>query len=127
MVKYTATEAYKSTENDYVEGINSPHGRIALVFGLLIDNLDKLKEKHPKTDFIAFGKCMNSISILSQSLDMENGGALAQNLIELYDYSRRCLRAYLDTKDIHKLEEVQEIFENLNEGWEAIDPIKNKK
>ena len=127
MATNTATQAYKNTENEYVEGINSPHGRVALVFGLLIDNLDRLKEKHPKTDFIAFGKCINSISVLSQSLDMEKGGEMAQNLMELYDYSRRCLRNYLDTKNINKLEEVQKIFENLNEGWEAIDPIKNKK
>ena len=31
-----ALESYKQNENDYVEGINSPHGRINILFDTII-------------------------------------------------------------------------------------------
>ena len=45
----TAFDAYKKSENEYVPGIESAHGRIKILFDTMISNLDKLKETHPKT------------------------------------------------------------------------------
>ena len=70
------------------------------------------------------GKSINSITVLAGSLNTEAGGELADNLVELYDYSKRCLNQYLQVKDVNKLEEVKSIFENLLEGWNGIDPKK---
>ena len=51
---------------------------------------------------------------------MKDGGELAQNLLELYDYCKRVLNEYLEGKDVRKLDEVYLIFTNLSEGWDAI-------
>ena len=119
-----ALEAYKQNENDYVEGINSPHGRINILFDTIISNLENLMDNHPKTDFISLGKCINGISILANSLNMEQGGEMAQNLVELYEYCRKNINNYIREKDIGKLEETHAIFTKLSEGWKGIDPDK---
>ncbi len=119
-----AVDTYKQSEGSYVEGINSAHGRVKLLFDTLLNAIEKLIEKHPKTDFISFGKGVNSINILIDSLDMEAGGELAENLLGLYDYCNRELKKYLELKDIKKLEEVKDIIYSLAESWEAIEPKK---
>ena len=119
-----ALEAYKQNENDYVEGINSPHGRINILFDTIISNLENLMDNHPKTDFISLGKCINGISILANSLNMEQGGEMAQNLVELYEYCRKNINNYIREKDIGKLEETHAIFSKLSEGWKGFDPDK---
>jgi len=117
-----ALESYKQNENDYIEGINSPHGRVSILFDTVLSSLEKLMEKHPKTDFISLGKCVNAITILANSLNIKEGGEIAVNLVELYDYCRRTINNYLEDKKIEKLEEIHAIFSKLAEGWEGIKP-----
>ena len=117
----TAFDAYKKSENEYVQGIESAHGRIKILFDTMITNLDNLKETHPKTDFVSLGKCVNILTVLAGSLNVKDGGELATNLLELYDYSKRVLNEYLEDKNTKKLEEVYLIFKNLSEGWNGIE------
>ena len=116
-----AYEAYKTSDNEYIEGIESPHGRVKILFETVIDNVNNLEDTHPKTDFVSLGKSVNSITVLAGSLNTKEGGELADNLLELYDYSKRCLNQYIEDKNINKLEEVKSIFEKLLEGWNGID------
>ena len=116
-----AIATYRKTENDYMKGIETPHGRIKILFETIIDNIENVVEKHPKTDFVSFGKCMNALKILSGSLDMEKGKEISRNLLELYDYCSNTLREYLEHKDIQKLKEVKQIISGLLEAWKEID------
>ena len=120
----TAYEVYRKSDSEYIEGIETPHGRIKILFETVVDNVDNLIDCHPKTDFNSLGKSINSITVLAGSLNTETGGELAGNLVELYDYSKRCLNQYLQAKNVNKLEEVKSIFEELLEGWTSIDPKK---
>jgi flagellar protein FliS len=117
-----ALESYKKNDNDYIEGINSPHGRVSILFDTILSSVDSMVEKHPKTDFINLGKSLNGISILANSLNHKDGGEIADNLVELYDYCRRSLSDYVQDKDIKKLDEVYSIITKLSDGWKAIDP-----
>ena len=65
--------------------------------------------------------------MLAGSLNTKDGGDLANNLLELYDYSKRKINEYLEDKNIKKLDEVKSIFEKLLEGWTEIDPKNTKK
>ena len=116
----TAFDAYKKNDSEYIEGIESAHGRIKILFDTMIISLDKLKASHPKTDFVSLGKCVNILTVLSGSLNVKDGGELAENLLELYDYCKRVLNEYLEDKNTKKLEEVCLIFSNLSEGWNGI-------
>ena len=124
MAMNNAYEAYKKSDSEYIEGIETPHGRVMILFETVIDNVENMIEAHPKTDFVSLGKSVNSITVLAGSLNIKDGWELADNLAELYDYSKRCLNQYLEGKNITKLQEVKSIFEKLSEGWSGIDPKK---
>tara|TARA_A100000164_G_C21392703_1_gene533963 strand:- start:157 stop:528 length:372 start_codon:yes stop_codon:yes gene_type:complete len=114
--------SYKQAENLYVKGIETPHGRVQLIFDQLEINLEKLIVKHPKTDFIAYGKVNQCFMILSESLDFQKGESLAEQLNELYDYCVRSVKGYLTEKDVTKLEEILTIVTELSESWKTIEP-----
>ena len=114
--------SYKQSENMYVKGIETPHGRVQILFNQLEINIENLIEKHPKTDFIAFGKVIQCLKILSDSLDHEKGKGLADQLNELYDYCLRTVKSYLTEKDVTKLKEVLSIVNQLSESWNSIEP-----
>ena len=114
--------SYKQAENLYIKGIETPHGRVQLIFDQLEINLEKLIVKHPKTDFIAYGKVNQCFMILSDSLDFQKGESLAEQLNELYDYCVRTVKEYLRENDVTKLEEILSIVTELSESWKTIEP-----
>lgn len=113
---------YKQSDSLYVEGIDTPHGRVKIIFDQLEINIEKLISKHPKTDFVAFGKVIQCFMVLSESLDHKKGAKLAEQLNELYDYCTRSVKIYLTEKDVTRLKEVLTIVNGLSESWEAIKP-----
>ncbi len=117
-----AATSYKQTENFYVKGIETPHGRVQIVFDQLEINLEKLIVKHPKTDFVSYGKVLQGFTILAGSLDHQKGGDLAEQLVELYDYCARTVKQYLVEKDVKKLEEVLSLVGEIADGWKSITP-----
>ena len=117
-----AVQSYKNAENIYAKGIETPHGRIQIVFDVIQKNLDKLTQSHPKTDFMAYGKVLQGIVILSGSLDMEKGGQMADELNEIYAYCDKILREYLESKNSKTLEEVQSIISGIADSWAQIEP-----
>ena len=114
--------SYKQSENLYVKGIETPHGRVRLIFEQLEINLEKIIVKHPQTDFVAYGKVVQCFMILSDSLDFQKGESLAEQLNELYDYCVRTVKGYLTEKDVTKLEEVLSIVNQLSDSWNSIEP-----
>ena len=114
---------YKQTDREYIEGIETPHGRIKILYQTIISNIDKLNRQHPKTDFLSFGKCVNALKILSAALDKEAGKDLAENLENLYVYCSSRLKEYLEDKNEQKILEVREIIYGLLEAWEEAEKI----
>ena len=115
-----AAKAYKQTDQEYIKGIETPHGRIKFLYETILTSLEKLYDRHPKTDFVGFGKCINALKILSASLDMEKGEDLAKNLEDLYVYCSNNLKEYLEDKNEKKILEVRNIISGLLEAWEEI-------
>ena len=79
-------------------------------------NLNNAKELAQKAEKIAYS--------LQNCLDFKEGGEIAQNLVELYEYCRKNISNYVEEKKIEKLEEVHSIFLKLSEGWQGISPEK---
>ena len=115
-----AVQTYKNAENIYAKGIETPHGRIQIVFDVIEKNLEKLSSAHPKTDFIAYGKVLQGIVILSGSLDMDKGGQMADELNEIYAYCEKTLKEYLESKNSEKLREVGSIIGGIADSWSKI-------
>ena len=87
---------------------------------LLKKNLEKLSSAHPKTDFVAYGKVLQGIVILSGSLDMDKGGQMADELNEIYAYCEKTLKEYLESKNSEKLREIESIIGGIAESWAKI-------
>jgi flagellar protein FliS len=69
------------------------------------------------------GKIGSAISILEglkSSLDKERGGAIAQNLEDLYIYMERRLIEANRLDDGSLLDEVSELLKQIKEAWDAI-------
>tara|TARA_B100000900_G_C20452938_1_gene663933 strand:- start:152 stop:532 length:381 start_codon:yes stop_codon:yes gene_type:complete len=115
-----AANQYKQNDREYIKGIETPHGRIKIIYETILINLDQLANRHPKTDFVSFGKCINALKILSSSLDMDKGQDLAKNLQDLYIYCSNTLKEYLEDKNEKKIAEVRNIISGLLEAWEEI-------
>jgi flagellar protein FliS len=65
-------------------------------------------------------RVMSILSELRQSLDLERGGALAQNLRELYDYmERQLLRANVENKGTY-IDEVRSLLTEIRQAWLAV-------
>ena len=115
-----AVQSYKNAENIYAKGIETPHGRIKIVFDVIEKNLDKLSSVHPKTDFVAYGKVLQGLVILSGSLDMDKGGQMADELNELYAYCEKTMKEYLESKNLEKLKEIESIIGGIADSWSKI-------
>lgn len=69
------------------------------------------------------GKAIGLVEGLRVSLDTERGGALADNLLALYDYmARRLLEANLHN-DVTILDEVGSLLRELQTGWRELGQV----
>ena len=58
---------------------------------------------------------------LRASLNLDEGGDIASNLDRLYDYMGRTLIASNLTNDVAKLNEVEQLLQQLRSGWIGIE------
>ncbi len=65
-------------------------------------------------------KAVDIINALDSALDMENGGEIASNLRDLYDFIDRQLVIVNSKNDLTLLNDLIEILETLKSGWEEI-------
>jgi flagellar protein FliS len=71
--------------------------------------------------------CENIILEFMSSLDMENGGDLAQRLYNLYDYFYNVLVQANIKKDEQKVNEVLKHLKGLRETWQKAINIANQE
>lgn len=65
-------------------------------------------------------RTLSIVAELRGSLDLQRGGALAQNLDELYDYmTRQLLRANTENKALY-LDEVTGLLSEVRAAWAAV-------
>lgn len=71
--------------------------------------------------------CQNIILEFMNTLDMELGGDLAQNLYNLYNYLYKTLVSANMQKDEKKVDEVLKHLKNLRETWQKAIAISNSE
>ena len=91
---YSAIKEYENADiNSKLEGCTK-HDFIKIVLEELANNLKSLKYsienegKLSKTKSKSFARIITSITVLTSTLDFENGEPIASNLFSLYDYCR---------------------------------------
>ena len=123
---YSAIKQYEHADvNSKLENA-SKHDFIKIVLEELSKNLKSLKYaienegKLSKTKSKSFARIITSITVLTSSLDFENGEPSASNLFNLYDFCRReVLDSYrnLSTKGI---DDSITVIDDILSAWKDI-------
>ena len=100
------------------------HGLVNLLFKGAIDNLVSAKgyiernQIQEKAESIT--KTLAILDGLRSSLNIENGGEIARNLDDLYDYMQRRLVVANADNDVAIIHEVRELLREIQEAWNSI-------
>jgi flagellar protein FliS len=123
----TAISAYQKVGIDAAIEVADPHRLILLLFSGAQAAIGNARVAMQQDKIAAKGEAISkAIDIIGNglkvSLDLEQGGELAERLDALYDYLvLRLLRANLDN-DLQALEEVSALLEEVHGAWRQISP-----
>ncbi len=121
----SALNAYKETNLSEIEDA-SPHKLIELTFKDLKKNLliirRKLNEKQ-KIGGLESAKAVAAFEILKSSLNFEQGGEIAKNLEQIYDYSLNQLSFIIKEDKEYELDTVISIISSLVDAWSSMENI----
>lgn len=100
------------------------HGLVNLLFNGAVDQLVTTKgyiernQMHEKA--VSITKSIAILDGLRSSLNIENGGEIAQNLDDLYDYMQRRLVVANADNDESIIDEVRDLLREIQEAWNSI-------
>ena len=118
----SALNAYKETNLSEIEDA-TPHRLIELTFKDLKKNLliirRKIDEKQ-KVGGLEAAKSVAAIEILKSSLNFEQGGDIARNLLQIYDYSLNQLNLIIQKDKEYELDTVITIISSLVDAWSSM-------
>jgi flagellar protein FliS len=104
----------------------SPHRLVQMLMEAALDKIAIATGQASRRDFEAKGKSITwAVSIINGlrgSLNLEEGGDIARNLDDLYDYMVRRLLDANAASDPLILEEVAGLLGEVKAGWDAIPP-----
>ena len=122
-----AISAYQKVGVDAAIEVADPHRLILLLFSGAQAAIGNARAAMQQQQIAAKGEAISkAIDIIGNglkvSLDLEKGGEIAERLDALYDYLvLRLLRANLNN-DLHALEEVAGLLEEIHSAWRDISP-----
>jgi len=119
-----SNHAVRQLDTLVVDDSTSPHHLITLLIdgalGRLSEADERLATGRRDLQVESLEAAASIISGLRDSLDLEQGGDLAANLDDLYDYMLRRLSLAAAHGDAEPIKEVSGLLEVIREGWTAI-------
>lgn len=122
MNKFVGQQAYQNNATANPK-IDDAHGAISVCLETLLHSLKVLSERpqHGSEQFNRISaKCLTAVHILQTSLDFEKGGALADNLFQLYEYVKYQIISNLKKEGSVNIEQSVSIISEINDSWAAI-------
>ena len=114
---------YQQYRGIQVEGA-SPLELVLLTYDVLIKSLRLAKlagdEKNMAAEATHLSRAMEALIELSTSLNLEDGGAIAENLASLYAYMSRRLLEGSTGDAAAAINEVLSLAGSLREGWQQL-------
>jgi len=119
--------AYRSVNAHGVVADADPHALVLALFDAILGRLASAGSYIEKREIGRKAAVLHSSVILLAelrgSLNREQGGSLAHNLSELYEYmARRLVHANLND-DATAVKEVAGLLKDIREAWVAIGPV----
>ena len=103
-----------------------PHGLVLMLMSSAVERLTTARGCIERRETVQKAKllhsCVRIIGELRGTLNVAEGGAIAENLSDLYDYmSRRLLRANVEN-NVACINEVLSLLGEIRSAWAAIGP-----
>ncbi|MCG7517818.1 flagellar export chaperone FliS [Vibrio sp. MMH1-50] len=121
MLMDSGYDSYQQVDLDAQAASANPHQLVVMLIDGLLDEVERIRG-HLAANRLAekgasINKCMNILIGLSSALDEENGGEIADNLRQLYDFCQVELFYTSVQNDISRLDNVERVMGNIREGW----------
>jgi len=125
-VRNSTLAAYQSVSVHGGVANSDPHGLVLMLMDAAVERMTTARGCMERGDIVRKAKllhsCISLIAELRGCLDMARGGAIAQNLSDLYDYMmRQLLRANVDNNPAF-ISEVLSLLAEIRSAWVAIGP-----
>ncbi|WP_440875216.1 flagellar export chaperone FliS [Thalassotalea sp. PLHSN55] len=113
--------AYQQTTTHAQAATADPHKLVVMLIDGFLDEMARV-EGHMKAERYmhkgkSISKCIEILSGLDSALDLQQGGQVADNLHNLYDYCAQTLFQASVDNDPSQLPAITNVMENLREGW----------
>jgi len=120
------TNPYSAYEQNFSQ-IESKEDLLVKTYEEILSNLNiaklALEQNDVKTKAEKITKITDAILVLKASLDLENGGEIAENLEKLYDF---ILEELLKANTSNKKEHIQNVIEVLTPIYEGFKEARKK-
>ncbi|SDK20297.1 flagellar protein FliS [Ferrimonas sediminum] len=117
--------AYKQTSLNARAAAANQHEMVRMLLDGLMDELARsqghIDAKQYEKKGNSIQRCINIVHGLDSMLDLENGGEVAQNLHQLYDYCSRQLMSTSMKNDSQMLDPVVKVISDVREGWQNLN------
>lgn len=117
-------QSYRKVSVESEISVASPHRIIQMMFEGALQRLAQGRYAIEQNDVtnkgIYIGKAIGIITGLNNSLNMDEGGEIANNLSDLYDFMLRRISEANMNNDVQAIDDVSEILRTIKEGWDAI-------
>ncbi|MEQ1529781.1 MAG: flagellar export chaperone FliS [Methylococcales bacterium] len=119
-----AVNQYANVHNETAMQDASPHHLIQMLMDGFLARINSAKGAMQRSEFemksIYISKAISIIGGLNEAVDLKQGGEIALNLNQLYDYINRRLVQASCENNIEILDEVAALMREIKEGWDAI-------
>ena len=123
-MNHASLNAYRSVGAHSQVAASDPRQLIQVMFDTVMTRLATARGCMERGEVAAKGenlsKAIGIIGALNNSLDLEQGGQIASNLRELYDYSSRRLTEANLRNDPRMIEEISSLLREIKSAWEAL-------
>ncbi|PAW11901.1 flagellar export chaperone FliS [Vibrio sp. V1B] len=121
MLMDSGYDSYQQVDLDAQAASANSHQLVVMLIDGLLDEVERVRG-HLAANRLAekgtgINKCMNILIGLSSALDEENGGEIAENLRQLYDFCQVELYYTSVQNDATRLDNVERVMGNIREGW----------
>ncbi|HCG6606017.1 TPA: flagellar export chaperone FliS [Vibrio parahaemolyticus] len=121
MLMDSGYDSYQQVDLDAQAAAANPHQLVIMLIDGLLDEIERIRghlaAKRLAEKGAGINKCMNILIGLTSALDDENGGEIAENLRQLYDFCQVELYYASAQNDADRLMNVERVMGNIREGW----------
>ncbi|MDN3609456.1 flagellar export chaperone FliS [Vibrio ostreicida] len=121
MLMDSGYHSYQQVDLDAQAASANPHQLVVMLIDGLLNEIERVRghivSERLAEKGIGINKCMNIVVGLDSALDLENGGEVATNLHQLYDFCQMELYQASVHNNLDKLTSVEQVMNNIREGW----------